>query len=138
MISGGKTYYDYFKSVEAYDHHKNRWEILPNMIERRKNYSSVGIGNKLFVIRVNYRMSSEVFNSTSRKFRMFNLELPHTYSFNKIKMVSFNSKIVVCVCSTYNPSKLHIYNVDESKWIQKGITVKYNYDEADFQIAPKQ
>ena len=133
MISGGKTYYDYFKSVEAYDHHKNRWEILPNMIERRKNYSSVGIGNKLFVIGGNNRMSSEVFDITSNKFTTFNFKLPYTYSFYKIKTVSFNSKIVVCVCSTYNPSKLHIYNVDESKWIEKGITVKYDSREADFQ-----
>ena len=43
-----------------------------------------------------------------------------------------------CVCSTYNPSKLHIYKIDKSKWIEKGITVKYDSREADFQILPKQ
>ena len=114
------------KSVESYDHYENRWNFLPNMIEHRTNHSSVGIDNKLFVIGRNNKMSSEVFNSISRKLTMFNLELPYTYSYYKINTVSFNSKIVVfCVCSSNNPSKLYVYNVDEPNLIKIEITIKF-------------
>ena len=142
VISGSNTYYDSLKSVEAYDHHENKWTYLSDMIKKRYDHSSVTIGKKLFVIGGYDKVCSEVYDSVSRKFTMFNLKLPYAYTFNKIKTVSFNSKIVVfCVCSSNNTSKLYVYNVDEPNWIKKEITFNFDSHKQIFkyyQIAPKQ
>ena len=139
VISGSNTYYDSLKSVEAYDHHENKWTYLSDMIKKRYDHSSVTIGKKFFVIGGYDKVCSEIYDSTSKNFTMFNLKLPYSYTCYKIKTVSFNSKIVViCVCSSNNPSELNVYNVDKSKWIEKEITIKCDSREADFQILPKQ
>ena len=50
IVVTGDGYVKYMKSVEAYDHHENKWIILPNMIKSRKKHTSIVIGNKLFVV----------------------------------------------------------------------------------------
>ena len=118
VITAGNTYNDSLKSVEAYDLHENKWTYLSDMNKRRYDHSSVTIGKKLFVIGGYDKVCSEVYDSISRNFTMFNLMLPYTSSYYTIKTMSFNSKIVVfCVCSSSNPSKLYVYNVDEPNWI---------------------
>ena len=66
----------YMKSVEAYDHHENKWIIIPSMIKSRKIHNSVVVGNKLFVTGGYGRICSEVYDSISRKFTMFSFKLP--------------------------------------------------------------
>ena len=58
------------KSVEAYDHHENSWSFLPDLTERRVCHSSIGIGNKLFVVGGIRSYSWEVLDSVSRKFSL--------------------------------------------------------------------
>ena len=112
--------------------------LLPNMILRRHHHSSVTIGNKLFMIGGNNVKFSEVYDSISRKFTIFSLE-PPCASFNDIqcKTVNFNNKIVI-FCKSNTTIKIYVYNVDRKTWIIKDKTLEYNFDEADFQIVPKQ
>ena len=49
VVSGGYEY-DNLKSVETYDRHENKWNYIPDMIERRYNHGSLSMGNKMFVI----------------------------------------------------------------------------------------
>ena len=64
------------KSVEAYDHHENKWIILPDMIKSMRKHTYVVVGNKLIVIGGYGRTCSEVYDSISRKFTIFSLNLP--------------------------------------------------------------
>ena len=139
VVTGG-YYGKRYKSVEAFDHHENKWNILPDMIQDRYDHSSVTIGSKLLVIGGNKRMCSDVFDSISRKFTMFSLKLPCTpHRYFKCKTVNFNNKVVVfCGCCCVNFSKVCVYNVDEQKWDIKETVLKYNFNEAEFQKEPKQ
>ena len=49
VVSGGYNRGE-LKSVEAYDHHKNKWSILPDMIDERYKHGVVSMGNKMFVV----------------------------------------------------------------------------------------
>ena len=127
-------------SVETFDHHENKWNILPDMVLSRFDHSSVAVGNKLFVIGVSNRICSEVYDSISRKFTMFSLKLPSApYMYNKCKTISFNKKLVV-FCDSYLDiiCKIHVYNIDEQNWVNKKTLLKYNFNEAEIQKAPKQ
>ena len=53
-------------SVEAYDHHENKWYSFPSMLSPRYYHSAVCISNKMFM--VSGSDSSEVFDSVTRKF----------------------------------------------------------------------
>ena len=67
------------KSVEAYDHHENKWTNLLDMIEARCNHAAVSMGNKMFVIGRAYTTCCEVFDSFSRKFTKLYSEIyPHS------------------------------------------------------------
>ena len=38
------------KSVEAYDHHENKWSNSPDMVDGRALHGSVTMGNKFLVL----------------------------------------------------------------------------------------
>ena len=76
VVTGGKYSTSYRKSVEAFDHHENKWTYLPDMIEERHYHASVSMGNKLFVIGEEQTTSCEVFDSFSRKFTLLEAQLP--------------------------------------------------------------
>ena len=95
VVTGGSSYSAYLESVEAFDHQRNKWTVLADMIKRRVNHSSVTIGNKLFVIGGNEKKNSEVYDIVSRKFTTFSFRLPC----KSCKIVSFNNKMAVfCGC----------------------------------------
>ena len=54
-------------SVEAYDHHENKWYYFPEMLSPKNNHSSVSINNKMFMIGSSSDYC-EVFDSVTRKF----------------------------------------------------------------------
>ena len=57
------------KSVEAYDHHENRWSYYPSMLKARSDHSAVSMDNKLFMISGLIKNNScEVFDSFTRTF----------------------------------------------------------------------
>ena len=116
VVTGG-YYGRCLNSVESFDHHENKWNILPDMVLSRFDHSSVAVGNKLFVIGGSNRICSEVYDSISRKFTMFSLTLLCSpYKYNKCKTMSFNNKLVVfCGCFFEILSKINVYNVDEQK-----------------------
>ena len=50
VVTGGSNSDGSLRSVEAYDHHKNKWTYLSDMIAKRYDHSAVSMGNKMFVI----------------------------------------------------------------------------------------
>ena len=65
IVVTGRYYSNCSKSVEAFDHYKNKRNILLDMVLSRFDHSSVAVGNKLFVICGNDKMSFEVYDSIS-------------------------------------------------------------------------
>ena len=113
------------KSVESFDYHENKWNIISDMIKTRCSHSSVTIGDKLFVIGGYYRTCSEVYDSNSRKFTMFSLKLPFNPDiYVHSKAVCYDKKIVFHGYSSNRFSQLYVYNVDERKWVTKEIEMK--------------
>ena len=64
-----------YNSVEANDHHENKWTYLPGMIQRRLHHSSVSLGNKLRLILGHYKNKLEVLNSDTRTFSIINYKM---------------------------------------------------------------
>ena len=68
VVSGDIDSRTVLRSLEAYDHHGNRWGRLPDMIETRYRQSLVTSGNKLYAIGGVEEYSWEVFDNKTRKF----------------------------------------------------------------------
>ena len=66
------------RSVEAYDHHENKWTYLSDMIAKMYDHSVVSMGNKIFVITKGIPVYYELYDSISRKFTMFNVKPPYS------------------------------------------------------------
>ena len=67
VVSGG-WFNNRLNTVEAYDHVRNTWENMPNMINVRYCHKSVAVKNKLFVVGGLSTSNCEVFDSTTNKF----------------------------------------------------------------------
>ena len=93
------------------------------MIGWRDEHSSFSMDNKFFVIGGNSNVDAEVFNSTSRKFTLFNLKIVRKKEFQcRCEAVNFSRKMFVfCSCSTKRQPKIHVYNVDEKRWFSEEI-----------------
>ena len=75
-ISGGlEQGFRELNSVEAYDHEKNSWSSLPEMIETRSLHNIVSLGNKLFAIGGSFSYSWEAFDCVSRDWTLINHRL---------------------------------------------------------------
>ena len=115
---GNNRYNGRTKSAESYDHYEKKWNHLPDMIGLRGYHSSFSMGNKFFVIGGYSNVDAEVFDSTSRKFTLFNIKLLCKKEIPcRCETVNFGRKMFVfCNCSLNRQPKLHVYNVDEKKW----------------------
>ena len=60
--------YSSSSSVEAFDHHENKWTYLPPIPYGRHDHGAVSMGNKMFLIGGNSRLTSLVFDSVSINF----------------------------------------------------------------------
>ena len=62
VATGGSNYNGSLRSVEAYDHHENKWTNLTDMLRERSNHSVGCFGNKMYVMgsvySSRYRISS--------------------------------------------------------------------------------
>ena len=98
------------------------------MIGSRENHSSFSMGNKFFVIGGFSNVDAEVFNSTSRKFTSLNLKRPcRKLCSCDCETVSFCRKMYVfCSCYLKSQPKIHVYDVDEKRWVAKTVkSVKF-------------
>ena len=111
-------------SVEAYDHHENKWTSFPSMLSQRTNYSSFSIGNKMFMIGGSNSDYSEVFDSVTRKFtyienwpkvvrklEYYNL-LEYNIFLNSFRVVSIGYKIYFFK-KEKNKVNIHSYDVKD-------------------------
>ena len=64
------------KSVEPYDRHNNKQSSMSNMVVYKSSHSSFSIGNKMFVIDIEYDNCCEVYDSISRRFAILNFFIP--------------------------------------------------------------
>ena len=68
-VVGGDTSCNVFsKSVESYDHHLNKWSLLPDLQVGRKLPGLLAKGNKLYVIAGAYSNTHEVYDSLTKQF----------------------------------------------------------------------
>ena len=75
VVSGGVYKNRASKIVEAYDYYENKWKFLPDMLQGRSSHSTIGFGNKLFVIGDRTCDSWQVFCSSTRQFSLIKHEL---------------------------------------------------------------
>ena len=129
VVTGGSNSDGSLRSVEAYDHHKNKWTYLSDMIAKRYDHSAVSMGNKMFVIGKGNPVYYELYDSISRKFTMFKVKPPYSnfYGFG-FDVLGINNKLVhFSIASSSNELKVYFYDVFENKWIVENILVKNNF-----------
>ena len=123
------------KSVEAYDHHVDKWTYLPEMIEEIFNHAAVSMGNKLFVIGETYYINCQVFDSYSRKFTIIYSEIKVSYfAGQQFKAYSIDNFIVAfqqCI-ESHTQTVVYLYNVDKEKWINVQCDFTKNMFESSF------
>ena len=79
------------------------------MILNRDFLASVSMGNKLFVIGGYHALSSEVFDSLSRKFSLLNLPRRNIYyTFTQAVSIGFN---IVVFSMEKNETRVYIYDL---------------------------
>ena len=97
-------------------------ESFADMIGRRKDHSLFSMGNKYFVMGGHSNVDAEVFDGVSRKFTLLNLKLPceqQSHTCNR-ETVSISRKVFAfCFCYKNTQPKLHVYDVDEKKWVSE-------------------
>ena len=140
VTTGGYRYSGRTKSAESYDHHENKWSNLPDMIGWRSDHSSFSMGKKLFVIGGYSNVDAEVFDSISRKFTLFNLKRPCRNQFlcNCETINICRKMFVFCSCSSNSQPKLHVYNVDEKRWLSEEMVKSVCFSKPNIHKVPKQ
>ena len=140
VATGGFRFSGRTKSAESYDHHENKWSHLPDMIGWRDDHSSFSMGNKFFVIGGNSNVDAEVFESTSRKFTLFNLKILCEKLYKcKCGTVNICRKMFVfCSCYTNKQPMLHVYNLDKKRWVSKELFKSVLLKEPIIHKVPKQ
>ena len=126
VVTGGCCYGTlHLKSVEAYDHHENKWTYLPDMIEKRYYHGTVSMGNKMFVIggfkHLTWNLTCEVFESTSRKFTSINQLLAvNKLYYYQTSVVSIGYKVLFFYSTRdTTKNKLQVYDVPRDQWCLK-------------------
>ena len=121
VISGGiRNRYD-LRSVETYDVFADKWTIMPNMINGKKNHKLVAVKNKLFVID-HFIDRCEVFDNHTNKFVIFkepSLFFPPLTGF--INVFSIGCKLVF-----FNNGKKSVFTYDmlKNEWSRKYLPSK--------------
>ena len=122
VVSGGiSSWKGVLKSVEAYNHHENKWTHLPDMINERKGHGSVSMGNKMFVIGGNWNMNCEVFDSISRKFTFI----------KKIEVVDINCFSVVGIGNVIFAFPKHYSSTNKSVQVYDVLNDQWRVKEVD-------
>ena len=118
VVTGGQSKNRHLKLVEAYNHHENKWNNLPDMIVTRYKHGAVRMGNKMFVIGGNYNSTCEVFDSSCRKFTSIKeLLVMDSLNYYGTSVVSIGYKIFA-FSSFMNKenSRFQIYDVLNDQW----------------------
>ena len=114
VVSGGLNN-DPLNTVEAYDHIINTWSFMPNMIEGKRNHSSVANKNKLFVFGKG-KQGCEVFDSTCKMFVALK-EIPLVFSLEKIiRTFSIGRKLITLFSQS---PKAICYDVELDEWSEE-------------------
>ena len=120
VVSGGICAHDYWNdkstSVEAYDHHRNKWNCLPSMIQQRIDHFSVSMGNKMFVINKHLFQDFEVFDSISRKFNLIKSPqcLRNCWIYDEQNAYCIGNNIVL-FCSSFEC--FFVYDTNNNNWL---------------------
>ena len=105
--------------VEKYDHHENKWTSFPDLNYPRFNHGACSVGNKMFVIGGCNKMSSEVFDSVSRKFTVLKKPLNAKGPYDA-SIVRIGYKLLVISRPFNSPKtkvyKFNVYDVDKDEW----------------------
>ena len=114
--------YEYLPSVEAYDHHENKWTFLPDMQFERSEHSAVSMGNKMFIIggfvQGNSTFPCEVYDKVSQKFSCIASPGVNTMYIRDVVQRPYcvGNKIVLITSWYENTVNFCVYDVDENIW----------------------
>ena len=116
FVSGG-WFNNRLNTVEAYDHVRNTWENMPNMINVRFCHKSVAVKNKLFVISGINTNSCELFDSTTNKFTLLKQPTQATgfYLYSPSEVITIGSKIFVF----RRKGIMIVYDFEKDEWSEK-------------------
>ena len=113
------------RSVEAYDHCRDRWVEMPDMIERRYDHASVSIKNKLYMIGGS-AATCEVFDSFSGIFVRIKSPATPLYKHGWRSMVnSRHNGLTTLKCVVLGRKimffdrdllKPHVFDVEDEEW----------------------
>ena len=112
------------KSVEPYDRHNNKQSSMSNMVVSKSSHSSFSIGNKMFVIDIEYDNCCEVYDSISRRFAILNFFIPRKgYDYDLYWSLNIGKKIFIFynLYKHGNKLRLHVYNLEELELIDEDL-----------------
>ena len=110
------------------------------MIGFRYDHSSFSMGNEFFFIDGYSNVDAEIFDSASRKFTLFDLTILYKKELPcRCVTVNFSRNMFVfCTCSTNRQPKIHVYNVDEKRWVSEEIIKNVQFRDHILHKIPKQ
>ena len=119
QVSSSKPYHvdKPISSVEAFDHHENKWTSFPSLLSRRESHTAVSICNKMFVIGGNAK-NFEVFDSISKKFTHIHYEPKWVKYLRPNDIVAFGYNIY-CFVRDSGQLKVHSYDVKKGLFSYK-------------------
>ena len=125
VVSGGEG----LKSVEAFDHHENKWICLPDMLEIRKDHGIVSFTNKLFAIAGSLSNTCEVFDNCTKMFTYIKPIPSESSCFPCPNQVLCLDKVIV-VISSYLKSDGYApcYDTQSCTWHRKHYDYLRNYN----------
>ena len=119
---------------------KTRGLLFASMVVSKSSHSSFSIGNKIFVIDIEYESCCEVYDSISRKHSVLNLFIPRKgYKYDNIMALNIGKKMFIfySLDTDYHKLRLHVYNLDEFEIIDEDIVINKNFVYPAVQKYPK-
>ena len=128
VISGGYyngiiSEYEYLNSVEAYDHHEDKWTFLPDMLFERCGHAAVSMSNKIFIVggfnegpfKGHYKEPCEVYDKVSNNFSC--IESPGKNLIYEVNQTYSVGNSIVLITGWYVNSMTYcVYDVDKTIW----------------------
>ena len=113
VVSGGSDESKTLKTVEKFDHGKNKWSKMPSMVKGRRHHASIAIRNKLYMIGGSSK-NCEVFDYESNKFAC----MKPVHPIHRYYDVRTQYTVVGQVIKVYNSRTLAVvaFDVEKGEW----------------------
>ena len=126
VVSGGfqGEHFNYFNTVESYDHAADSWSHMPKMVYGRSYHNLIAVSNKLYAVG-DITGTFEAYDSLCGKFSTLKRPSVQLMNHNFVtKAVPIGSRILFF---NYETEKVVSYNMEEHKWSEESKRILRSY-----------